>query len=161
VRFLLDLFGGSPLLYAGAGVAALIAAMLLLKVVATLWQAVHGTGRLTRRRVSLVESVRIDRRRRVVLIRRDDIEFTILTGGPQDVILETAPSAAASRPSERAAADRGATPPLMPQDRAGVVGRAATDTPSLAQAKAPLGRLPLGTPAAPRHGVRGPFQRKA
>lgn len=160
MRFLLDLFGGSPLLYAGAGVAALIAAMLLLKVVATLWQAVHGTGRLTRRRVSLVESVRIDRRRRVVLIRRDDIEFTILTGGPQDVILETAPSAAASRPSERAA-DRGATPPLMPQDRAGVVGRAATDTPSLAQAKAPLGRLPLGTPAAPRHGLRGPFQRKA
>jgi hypothetical protein len=41
------------------------------------------------RRLGLVESTSVDGRRRLLLVRRDDVEHLILTGGPVDVLLET------------------------------------------------------------------------
>jgi len=42
-----------------------------------------------RRRLGLVESTAIDGRRRLLLIRRDNVEHLILTGGPIDMVIET------------------------------------------------------------------------
>src|SRR5690606_9631059 len=39
-------------------------------------------------RLALGESIEIDNQRRLVLVRRDDIEHLILTGGPSDVVVE-------------------------------------------------------------------------
>ncbi|MEL6290832.1 MAG: hypothetical protein AAFQ44_03460 [Pseudomonadota bacterium] len=41
------------------------------------------------RRLDVVEQANLDGRRRLVLIRRDNVEHLIMTGGPVDVVLET------------------------------------------------------------------------
>lgn len=41
------------------------------------------------KRLDIVEQSNLDGRRRLVLIRRDDVEHLIMTGGPVDVVIET------------------------------------------------------------------------
>jgi hypothetical protein len=41
------------------------------------------------RRLDIVEQSNLDGRRRLILIRRDDIEHLIMTGGPVDMVIET------------------------------------------------------------------------
>lgn len=41
------------------------------------------------RRLDVVEQWSLDARRRLVLIRRDNVEHLIMTGGPVDVVIET------------------------------------------------------------------------
>lgn len=41
------------------------------------------------KRVGVVESASLDGRRRLVLVRRDNVEHLIMTGGPVDVVIET------------------------------------------------------------------------
>jgi flagellar protein FliO/FliZ len=41
------------------------------------------------RRLGLVESTAIDGRRRLLLVRRDDIEHLVMIGGPVDMLIET------------------------------------------------------------------------
>ena len=41
------------------------------------------------RRLGLVESTAIDNHRRLLLIRRDNVEHLIMTGGPVDVLIES------------------------------------------------------------------------
>jgi hypothetical protein len=50
-------------------------------------------------RLDIVEQANVDGRRRLVLIRRDDTEHLIMTGGPVDVVIETGikPGKAAAR----------------------------------------------------------------
>jgi hypothetical protein len=40
-------------------------------------------------RLSVSEVATVDSRRRLVLVRRDDVEHLIMTGGPVDVLIET------------------------------------------------------------------------
>lgn len=46
-------------------------------------------GARPERRLSVVEHASVDGRRRLVLVRRDDVEHLIMTGGPVDVVIET------------------------------------------------------------------------
>jgi len=48
-------------------------------------------------RLAIMEQASVDSRRKLVLIRRDDVEHLIMTGGPVDVVIETG---IASPPSE-------------------------------------------------------------
>jgi flagellar protein FliO/FliZ len=41
------------------------------------------------RRIGLVEAAYVDGKRRLLLVRRDNVEHLVLTGGPLDVLLET------------------------------------------------------------------------
>lgn len=41
------------------------------------------------RRLSVTEQFNLDNRRRLILIRRDNVEHLIMTGGPVDVVIET------------------------------------------------------------------------
>ncbi len=41
------------------------------------------------RRLQIVEAIALDSRRRLVLVRRDDTEHLLLTGGPNDVTVES------------------------------------------------------------------------
>lgn len=51
------------------------------------------TGALFRprpeKRIDVVEQLNVDGRRRLLIIRRDDVEHLIMTGGPVDVVIET------------------------------------------------------------------------
>jgi len=40
-------------------------------------------------RLGVMEQASVDRSRKLVLIRRDDVEHLIMTGGPVDVVIET------------------------------------------------------------------------
>ena len=40
-------------------------------------------------RLGVTEQASVDSRRRLVLVRRDDVEHLIMTGGPVDVVIET------------------------------------------------------------------------
>lgn len=41
------------------------------------------------RRLDVVEQFNVDGRRRLLLVRRDEVEHLIMTGGPVDVVIET------------------------------------------------------------------------
>lgn len=90
MHFLLDLFGGSPLLCAGSLVALIAGLAVALKLIDLVAGRLAARRRAPPPRLALIESARVDRDRRVVLIRRDNVEYTILTGGPQDLVLEAA-----------------------------------------------------------------------
>lgn len=40
-------------------------------------------------RIEIIEQANMDGRRKLVLIRRDDVEHLLMTGGPVDVVIET------------------------------------------------------------------------
>jgi flagellar protein FliO/FliZ len=46
-------------------------------------------GQRAEPRLGVVEQATVDSRRKLVLIRRDDVEHLIMTGGPVDVLIET------------------------------------------------------------------------
>ena len=51
------------------------------------------------RRLEVVDQANVDGRRRLVLIRRDDVEHLIMTGGPVDVVIETGIGEPKSKPA--------------------------------------------------------------
>ncbi len=55
-----------------------------------------GNARSQRRRLEVVESVAVDAKRRLVLVRLDDDEHLILTGGPADLVIGPAAQDAAA-----------------------------------------------------------------
>lgn len=57
------------------------------------------------RRLDIVEQANVDGRRRLVLLRRDDVEHLIMTGGPVDVVIETGISHKAQATAVAEAAD--------------------------------------------------------
>lgn len=80
-------------------------------------------GARPEKRLAVVEHANVDGRRRLLLVRRDDVEHLIMTGGPVDVVIETgigdakaARDGARPRGTER---DEGSTPPVF-----GRLGRA-------------------------------------
>jgi hypothetical protein len=54
------------------------------------------------KRLAVIDQASIDGRRRLLLIRRDDVEHLIMTGGPVDVVIET--GIGAPKPAEPALA---------------------------------------------------------
>lgn len=48
---------------------------------------IFGGGR--EKRLGVLEQASVDGRRKLVLIKRDDVEHLIMTGGPVDVVVET------------------------------------------------------------------------
>ena len=61
------------------------------------------------RRLEVVDHANVDSRRKLILIRRDDVEHLIMTGGPVDVVIET--GIAAPAPTQRTSE---AAPPRNP-----------------------------------------------
>ncbi|MBZ9653361.1 flagellar biosynthetic protein FliO [Phyllobacterium lublinensis] len=70
----------------------LLVIALLLVVFAVLRRVTGGTfvagGRNRQVRLSVTDAAAVDSRRRLVLVRRDDVEHLILIGGPSDVVIE-------------------------------------------------------------------------
>lgn len=98
------------------------AVLVLLVVVLSAWRAI-SPRMLGRRgqRLGVSEYHELDKTRRLVLLRRDNVEHLVLIGGPVDVVIETgitpAAIAAAYTPSavaEAAAAPQSARPAPRP-----------------------------------------------
>lgn len=69
--------------------------LVVLLLVLTVWRTVSPrmSGRRGQR-LGISEYHELDKTRRLVLIRRDNVEHLILIGGPQDIVVETGISAA-------------------------------------------------------------------
>lgn len=87
--------------------------LVLILIVAGVWllkavsDAARTGGRSRSRRLGVIDSVPLDQKRQAILLRRDNVEHLIITGGPQDVVVETGiphqppqPARAVPRPPE-------------------------------------------------------------
>ncbi len=90
----LDNIGGSE---AGSAVWALMIVLAVIVALAAMWRIYRGLtsgtfiagGRNRKARLAVIDAAAIDSKRRVVLIRRDDVEHLLLIGGPTDVVVES------------------------------------------------------------------------
>jgi flagellar protein FliO/FliZ len=69
-----------------------------------------NTPRSRAPRLAVIDTVPVDQRRRLVLVRRDNVEHLLLIGGPTDVVVEPAIRRAAQRPQPGQAARPGEAP---------------------------------------------------
>lgn len=132
----------------------------------------RGGLRARQDRLAVVDAAHVDAKRRLILVRRDNVEHLILVGGPTDVVVETAIGAAgyAAAAAERGRAVEPAEPP-RPAARAAEPARPAlrpaepvvpprlSDTvPSRAPrpAEPPIPPRPAAPPARPATPARPP-----
>lgn len=127
MQFITSLFGGSGNTFLTAAFAlgaVIVAILLVLWLLKLLSRASGNMARGRNKRLAVVDSLALDPKRQLLIIRRDDVEHLILTGGPQDVVIETgiaveeAPAAQpARRPIPMVAARKpapGKVPPVVP-----------------------------------------------
>lgn len=73
--------------------AALVLLVIVLVIVKLIRSLTFGTfvagGRNRKTRLAVMDATAVDSQRRLVLVRRDDIEHLLLIGGPTDVVVET------------------------------------------------------------------------
>lgn len=92
MQFITGLFGGSGntiltmVLALGVVLVLIVLAVWLLKLVSNVsGNAARGRNK----RLSVVDTLVLDQKRQLLIVRRDDVEHLILVGGPQDVVVET------------------------------------------------------------------------
>lgn len=85
--------------------------------------AAHGFARSDERRLAVVETLSLDQKRRLILIRRDGVEHLVLVGGGQDLVVEAEISAAGPRPQTQPQREPEMTG-ARPLARAGSLGQA-------------------------------------
>jgi len=92
MQFLTSLFGGSENTFVTAILAlgiVLVLIVLGLWVLKVFFRASNTLARGRNRRLNVVDSVMIDPKRQLFIVRRDNVEHLILTGGPQDLVVES------------------------------------------------------------------------
>lgn len=92
MQFLTALFGGSENAILNSVVALGIVLLLIVLGVWVLKAFFRASNTLVRgrnKRLMVVDAVSLDPRRQLIIVRRDDVEHVILTGGPQDLVVET------------------------------------------------------------------------
>ncbi|HEV7278486.1 MAG TPA: flagellar biosynthetic protein FliO [Devosiaceae bacterium] len=112
MQFLTNLFGGAE----NTALTAILAlGIVLVLIVLGVWslkvffKASSNIGRGRNRRLSVVDSVAIDPKRQLLIVRRDNVEHLILTGGPQDLVVETGIAVEAPSPRLRPTVPAGGT----------------------------------------------------
>jgi flagellar protein FliO/FliZ len=150
MQFMTSLFGGS----AGTLLnAAFSLGIVLVLIVLGVWglklltRAGENMARNKQRRLVVVDSANVDGKRKVLIIRRDNVEHLIMTGGPQDLVIESGIVAAES-PQPRAARP---TAPAAPADIATPV---TPDRPVSREAVDRLNDLARPAPLRPRTSLR-------
>lgn len=104
MTFLTELFGESTGTVLNSAFAL---GIVLVLIVLGLWalkmfsRAGTTMSRGRNRRINVVDSVMVDPRRQLLIIRRDNVEHLILTGGPQDLIVESGIPVADPQPARR------------------------------------------------------------
>lgn len=114
MQFMTALFGGTESTLLNAAFALGIVLVLIVLGLWGLKVLTNATGRLnsTRKRLVVVDKAQVDGKRQVVIIRRDNVEHVIMTGGPQDLIIES--GVAAPPPPQPIAARRPQRPAAQP-----------------------------------------------
>jgi flagellar protein FliO/FliZ len=108
MQFITSLFGGSGNTFLTAAFAlgaVIVAILLVLWLLKLVFRASGNAVRGRNRRLAVVDSLALDPKRQLLIIRRDNVEHLILVGGPQDMVVETGiaveDAAAAAQPTRR------------------------------------------------------------
>lgn len=137
----------AAILWTFAALVLLVVVLLVIKVVRNL---TFGTfvagGRNRKTRLAVMDATAVDSHRRLVLVRRDDIEHLILIGGPTDVVVERDIRLAAPR-RPALTGDSGQQQAAAPRPRAPQPAPAPARQPT-APAPAPVSE-PVSRPRAP------------
>ena len=92
MQFITALFGGTENTLLNSAFAlgiVLVAIVLGLWALKVLTKAGSNFGRGKAPRLTVVDVARVDAKRQVMIIRRDNVEHVIMTGGPQDLVIES------------------------------------------------------------------------
>src|SRR5215470_4147531 len=88
------MFGGMP--DAGRFVVAFVLVLGLIGAGALLWRRFFGTGPLSplgprsrQPRLAVIDAAAVDARRRLILVKRDNVEHLLMIGGPTDIVVES------------------------------------------------------------------------
>jgi flagellar protein FliO/FliZ len=88
------MFGGMP--DAGRFVVAFVLVLSLIGAGALLWRRFFGAGPLSplgprsrQPRLAVIDAAAVDARRRLILIKRDNVEHLLMIGGPTDIVVES------------------------------------------------------------------------
>ena len=96
-------------------IATAVIAVMALLIGIMVWRSISPRVRGRRgQRLGISEYHELDKMRRLVLVRRDNVEHLVLIGGPQDVVIETGISSSAE---SAMTAPRGAPKPAVFGDR--------------------------------------------
>jgi hypothetical protein len=130
--------------------AILVVSIALLALVVVFWIYRMRSGARRESRLAVVESAMVDTKRRIVLIRRDDVEHLILIGGPADVVVESGIGGAVRAPSIET--DWGPSKEAVEQKAASPTREPARRAPEM-PAPAPVAPAPVApaAAAAPKH----------
>lgn len=166
---------GAAILWTLAALVVLVIVLLIVKMIRSL---TFGTfvagGRNRKTRLAVMDATAVDSHRRLVLVRRDDIEHLLLIGGPTDVVVERdirlaasrranlTPEAGAAHASAAASSSATGAPAAhqpvssqTPRQTVATAQAAATPSrapaPAAARTAAPANPAPAPRPAAPRH----------
>ena len=133
MQFITSLFGGegnsliTAVFALGVVIVLIVLGVWLLKL---LFNASGSMARGRNPRLSVVDSLALDPKRQLLIIRRDNVEHLILTGGPQDVVVEAGipiQDAATAQPTRRP------VPPAMARRPVPVTRPAAVPAPAPAE----------------------------
>ncbi|ASY56743.1 flagellar biosynthetic protein FliO [Sinorhizobium sp. CCBAU 05631] len=131
----------------------------LLCLVAVLWimrnrpssPFVRG-GKNRQPRLAVLDAAAVDTRRRLVLVRRDDVEHLIMIGGPTDIVIESRivadDGAAAAAPVAATVEQPAPKSPVAPQQAAPAPQPVSASTPAEAAKQEPV--RPAGSDEPPR-----------
>jgi flagellar protein FliO/FliZ len=92
MQFMTSLFGGSAGTLLNAAFAlgiVLVLIVLGLWLLKVLTRAGETMGRGREKRLQVVDTATVDGKRKVMIIRRDNVEHVVMTGGPADLVIET------------------------------------------------------------------------
>lgn len=163
MTILTSVFGGSENTVLNA---VLALAIVLVLIVLGLWglkmlsRATSGVGRGRNRRLMVVDSLPIDTKRALHIIRRDNVEHLILTGGSQDIVIES--GIAVEAVATRAVSARRPVPVVKTAARPGAPALASNPA---AHRTTDSRSSPAGEPSDEANGtslapdVRGPLER--
>ena len=136
--------------------AALVLLVIVLVIVKLIRSLTFGTfvagGRNRKTRLAVMDATAVDSQRRLVLVRRDDIEHLLLIGGPTDVVIETDIRMTAPRRPALTGSESGqeaAPRPRQPAPTQQAVPQQPTRQPA-AQAPARPQPQPVPAPVQPR-----------
>lgn len=114
-------------------------------------------GRNRTPRLAVLDAAAIDTRRRLVLVRRDDVEHLLMIGGPTDIVIETRIAIASSetaQPAEKAiqpVIERAGSAPVLQEVPAraaetAVAARSAASSSAASTTAGAVERRPVATP---------------
>jgi hypothetical protein len=91
MQFMTALFGGTEDTLLNSAFALGIVLVLIVIGLWALKLLTNSTAKLggSKKRLQVVDTAQVDGKRRVILLRRDNIEHVIMTGGPEDLVIES------------------------------------------------------------------------